>query len=187
MGCICDQFSLVEGNKAGRSRQQLKIRSVTPPHLAHPTLNHQNEHSMDPVSLTTVIVALLDTARKVIRFLNEIKDAPSDRDKFLLEAQSSCILLWQLRDRLNAQDCAVHQPWFHHFTSLVAKDSILDQYQSSLTEVAARLEKLVNKRRFQSFRLTLAWKTEKADIEEIFQKIERCKSTIAIALSNDAL
>lgn len=140
---------------------------------------------MDPVSLTTVIIPLIDTAQKVVKFLNEIKDAPSDRDKFLLEAQSSCILLWQLRDRLTAKD--TDQPWLRHFTSLVAKDSILDQYQSNLHEIAARLEKLVNKRHFQSFRLTLAWKTEKADIEDIFQKIERCKSTIAIALSNDTL
>lgn len=142
---------------------------------------------MDPVSLTASIVALLGTAQKVIGFLNGIKDAPSDRDKFLLEAQSSCILLWQLRDRLATNDTGLDQPWFRHFTSLVSKDSILDQYQSSLDEVAARLEKLVNKRHFQSFLLTIAWKTEKTNIEEIFQKIERCKSTIAIALSNDTL
>lgn len=142
---------------------------------------------MDPVSLTATVIALLDTAQKVIRFLNEIKDALSDRDKFLLEAQSSCLLLWQLRDRLTVKDAAVNQTWFRHFTSLVAKDSTLDQYQSCLNEVAAKLEKLVNKRRSQSLLLTVGWKTEKTEIEGIFQRMERCKSTIAIALSNDTL
>lgn len=142
---------------------------------------------MDPVSLTVNIITLIDTVQKVIKFLNEIKDAPSDRDKFLLEAQSSCIFLLQLRDRLTAKDTTIDKPWFRHFASLVAKEGILDQYQSSLEEAAARLEKIVNKRQSHSFRLTLAWKSEKSDIERIFQRIERCKSTIAIALSNDTL
>ncbi|KAL1872066.1 hypothetical protein Daus18300_004435 [Diaporthe australafricana] len=138
---------------------------------------------MDAFGLVVNVIATIETVYKIINFFEEIKSSGVDCHEYLSEARSSCILLLQLRERLqgNAVDGHKVQPWSRHLQSLEREDGVLQHYKSDMEQLSNILVAIRSKR----FRRIFAWHREKGKIEGIFKKIERHKSSIQIALSHD--
>jgi hypothetical protein len=55
---------------------------------------------MDPLSVTASIIAILQLTGTVIGYLNEVKDAPKECQRCMIEASNNQSLLMNLRYRL---------------------------------------------------------------------------------------
>ncbi|KAH7024432.1 uncharacterized protein B0I36DRAFT_366377 [Microdochium trichocladiopsis] len=145
---------------------------------------------MDPLSLTVNIITLLDTGQKIINLLRDIKDAPAEISKFLLEAQSSCIVLWRLKDyisRFESDSSSAGQAPLDAFNSLLQSDNVLGQYQTTLEGIHEKLEECSTTKNFQKLRQLATWKTDKADLEKGFQRLDRLRGTIELFMASETL
>lgn len=131
------------------------------------------------------IIATIETTYKVIKFFEEVKSSGLECSKYMSEASSSYIILQQVRDRLksNVADGHTVQPWSRHLQALAGEDGVLKHYKSDMEEVANILLEVKNYR----FRRVFVWHREKQKIEDIFNKVERHKSAIQLALTHDQL
>lgn len=60
---------------------------------------------MDPLSVTTSIIAVLQLSTKVLGYLHDRKDASQDRTQCALELLNLCSLLYKLQDhRVSAKE-----------------------------------------------------------------------------------
>jgi hypothetical protein len=137
---------------------------------------------MDPVSLTASIIAILQLTATVLEYLNHVKNASTDRALIAIEASNVYSLLTTLRYRLEGANPTA--PWFVGLQMLAAKNGALDQYEVALEKLASKF-KTVNG--LKNLGAALIWRFDKAEITEILARIERLKSSVNLALSNDHL
>lgn len=137
---------------------------------------------MDPLSVTASIIAILDFSAKVLSYMNNVKNAPKDREQLAIEASNLNNILTKLRYRL--EEGSSNQPWYTTVRTLAVTNGPLDQYKrmlesllSGMTE-GGRLKKAGN---------ALVWKFKKEEIAGIIGRIERLKTLVQIALHMDEL
>jgi hypothetical protein len=137
---------------------------------------------MDPLSVTASIVAILQLTTEVIKYLNDVKDAPKDRARLAIEASNLSNLLVSLRYRL--EEGRSNEAWYKEVNSLGVQDGPLDQYKHALEKLQLKvlggtgLAKIGN---------ALVWKFGKEEVGCILSRIERLKSLVQIALQMDHL
>ena len=137
---------------------------------------------MDPLSITASIAAVLQITGTIISYLSDVLDAPHDRMKLASELSGLVSLLQVLRIRI--QQAKPEDPWFTTLLELMAKNHPLDQLESDLVLLTAKIEpptgiKIIGKR--------LTWKFDKVEVTNILSKIERIKTLVTLALTNDLL
>ncbi|KAI9764108.1 MAG: hypothetical protein M1840_008668 [Geoglossum simile] len=96
---------------------------------------------MDPVTvagLAAGIVQLIDATMKVMKYLNDVKDAPKDRAKLAREATSLLVLLTELRYMV--EEAKSTDPWFAGIRSLGVKMGPLEQFKEEMEDLAKKLE-----------------------------------------------
>ncbi|KAH7021351.1 uncharacterized protein B0I36DRAFT_388081 [Microdochium trichocladiopsis] len=145
---------------------------------------------MDPLSLSVNIITLIDTGQKIITFLQELKDAPAARQDFLLDGQSSYLVLWRLKDQLGRlQDAASENDlvWLTNFSCAVQSDSVLGQLKACLEEIQAKLSPRDQGKHFQKLQQAAKWKFTKADLESSFQRLGRITGMIELCISSESL
>jgi len=135
---------------------------------------------MDPLSITVSVVALLELTRKVITYVKQTKDAPTDRTRVLQEASSLTGLLSTLKDFV--EDCDSQDPWLRATSSLTAPDGPFQQYKLLLETVVARVVPSHGSRRLGQ---VLSWMLNKEEVAHLLSQIGRVKSLIHIALQID--
>lgn len=128
---------------------------------------------MDPLGS---VVAVLDLTVTLMKYVNDVRDAPKERAQLAREASNVYALLTSLRFRV--EEAQSDDPWFKQIKMLAAENGALSQFK-------AILERLVKKLDSSSKFKDLLWKFNKPDIEEALAKIERLKSLINLALAND--
>ncbi|MCJ1282267.1 hypothetical protein MMC26_001590 [Xylographa opegraphella] len=136
---------------------------------------------MDPLSLTTSIVAVLQLTATVVSYLNDVKGASKERAQVAVEASMVYSLLTSLKYRV--EDAHPTEAWYIAIRTLGEKNGALDQYQAALKLLAAKLDT----RNGTKVGRALLWKFDKVEIAGILSKIERIKSLINVALTNDLL
>ena len=138
---------------------------------------------MDPITIAGLggtVAQLIDTTSKVIRYINDVKNAPKERGKLAREVSNLLPLFTDLRYRIDESNST--DPWFHGLQSLGGKGSPLEAFQSTLEEIATKLEPKSNVRKVaQAF----SWPLEKKEVEGLLARIERLKSLIGLALQKD--
>lgn len=135
---------------------------------------------MDPVTaigLAASIIQLIDVTAKAVKYLNDVKDAPKDRQRLALEVTSLLALLTNLRYQM--EEAEATDTWFRCLRSLGEKYGLLDQFSGAME---ALVKKLKPEGGMQRYSRALSWTLEKKEIMDILNKIERLKSTITIAL-----
>ena len=138
---------------------------------------------MDPVtivSLTATVVQLIDATSKVIRYINDVKNAPKERGKLAREVTSLLPLFTDLRYRIDESNAT--DPWFHGLRSLDGKGSPLEDFQNAMEEITTKLRPKKNVRKLAQI---FAWTLEKKDVEGLLARIERLKSLVGLALQKD--
>jgi hypothetical protein len=163
---------------AGKARHGQ--RSTVQIHQAAPLLRPNSLATMaDPLSIAASIIAVLQLTASVIDYLQSVHDARKDRIDFLFEVSGLYQLLLALQNRVdkaNAKDL-----WLSQVRHLGAKDGPLDQFKSSLEHLVSKLCPR------EGFGRALIWKFNKGEIEGVISKIERIKTLVSLALTDDHL
>ena len=134
---------------------------------------------MDPVTavgLAASIVQLIDATTKVIKYLNDVKDAPKDRWTLAREATSLLALLTNLRYGLEEPKST--NPLFN-VRSLGVEGGAFDQFKEAMEELARKLKPEAGIKKFGK---ALIWTLDKNEISNILSKIERLKTLVSLAL-----
>jgi hypothetical protein len=137
---------------------------------------------MDGLSVAASIIAVLQLNSQVITYLNDVKDAPKECGKCLVEISNSNTLLLKLNLLLN--ESSSNKSWYDQVQALVVKDGPLEQYKLSLQHLLAKVSPANKMRRLAN---TLIWTFVKEDVADILARMERLKSLVSIALEMDHL
>jgi hypothetical protein len=136
----------------------------------------------DPLSVSVSIIAILQLTGTIIDYLKDVHDAPQDRINFLVEISGLDGLLDALQKRV--QEAKSGDPWLTELQALGVQNGPLDQLDSDLKRLTSKLEPLDG---LKEVRRRLTWKFSKTEIKDILSKIERIKTLVTFALTNNIL
>ena len=138
---------------------------------------------MDPVSaigLVASIVQLISATSKVIKYVDEIKDAPKERASLASEAANLMPLLMALKQRVGTSSST--DPWFSSVKLLGLPGGPLTELQLSMEQLGGKL-----KSRKKKLSGHLLWPSDRKECITLLAKIERVKSLIGLAMQDDHL
>lgn len=138
---------------------------------------------MDPVTITGLVAnvsQLFEYAGKIIKYLNNVKDAQAERDQLTRE----CVkLLGQLNDlKSRAETTDSNDPWFKGVRNLVGEDGSLEQFKESLEKIAKTLKPARGAKKYGKM---LSWPFSKEGTQDALSHIHRLQTLIAAALAQD--
>lgn len=134
---------------------------------------------MDPLSISSGIVALLQLTSTVIQYLSDVRGASEGRREVLDEVRcvSGLLLaLKELSDRAKWTDS-----WYTTIEALKVPKGPLEQFRGSIEHLKSKIGSTTSTK----IPKALVWPFQKAEIKEILQKIERQKALFVLALTND--
>jgi hypothetical protein len=134
----------------------------------------------DPLSVSASIVAVLQLTGTVVQYLNDVKEAPKDRQRILSELSVASGILYLLRDL--AERPQYGHAWSVTIRSLNVPNGPLDQFKLALELLTSKLASVNG---LNKMRKALAWPFQKAEIQSVISMIERQKSIFNLALQND--
>ena len=130
----------------------------------------------DPLSIIGGIAAIVQISTAVVSLIKSAKDASGDRQKVLAEINATTALCQTLSDYVEISGI---ESWADTFKTLNQTDNgPLSQFKQCL----GYLHKKLNAKG-----ATLKWPFNKQNVQEILATIERQKSLISLALTNDNL
>lgn len=137
---------------------------------------------MDGLSGAASIIAVLQLTAEVIKYLNDVKDAPKECQQCMTEASNLQSLLITLLYHLNQGKSG--DPWYTAVRALNVENGPLDQYKQALKQLRSKAEIQDG---VQKVKRRLLWKFCKADIAGILARIERLNTLVSMALESDHL
>jgi hypothetical protein len=137
---------------------------------------------MDGLSVAASIIAVIQIAGQVTKYVLDIKDAPKECERCAIELSTSNTLLLQLKVRL--AESSSQEEWYTEVQALGVKDGPLDQYKQALDDL---LKKVKDPNKIQKLTKILLWFWVKEEVTRLFDKTERLKSLVSIALEMDHL
>ena len=137
---------------------------------------------MDGLSAAASIIAVLQLGDVVIRYLNDVKNAPKECQQCATEASNLRTLLISLLYHLNQRK--VDDPWYAEVQRLNTENGPLTQYKQALDQLRSKVE---NQDGGHNVKMRLLWKFSKEEVASILLRMERLKSFINIALEMDHL
>ena len=135
---------------------------------------------MDPLSLSASIVAVLQITGKLLSYLNDVRNTTKDQAQLAVEASNVYGLLASLRFRV--EQSKAHDPWLSAVHNLGTENGPLDQAKEALERLVSKAEPCEG---IQRLGKQLKWKFEKSEMRDILNKIERIKTLVNIALTDD--
>jgi len=118
----------------------------------------------------------------LIGYINDVKNATSDQKKVAIEASNLSNLLINLRFRVD--EARPDDPWLNQVKLLGTENGPLDQFKHILEKIVGQIPSSKMRDRVKT---ALTWKFTKSEIEDALQRMERLKSLIHCALTNDLL
>ncbi|KFZ19348.1 hypothetical protein V502_03701, partial [Pseudogymnoascus sp. VKM F-4520 (FW-2644)] len=138
--------------------------------------------TIDPLSVTASIIAIVQLTSVIIGCLNDVKDASKDRARCAIEVSNVSSLLVALIYRLD--EASSNDGWYTEVQSLAAANGPIDQYRSALEQLQSKLTSNASSG-LKKIGGALTWKYSKEEVTNILTRIERLKSLTQIALEVD--
>ena len=137
---------------------------------------------MDPLSASASVIAVLQLATTVIKYLNEVKGATSERRSLRSEICSISSILFVIQDQAEkeAEDDTLHQM----FISLRSSNGPLEQFKSTLERLKSKLKPIKGSHAVVD---SIVWPFKKDEIKDLLQAIERQKTLFTLARQNDLM
>jgi hypothetical protein len=137
---------------------------------------------MDPLSLTASIITILQLTSTFTNYVNNARNTTKEQAQLAVEASSLYTLLTKLRFRV--EGARSDDPWFDYVRLLGAENGPLDQFKDVLETMVNKLPSSTKRDQIKS---VLLWKFTKKEVENALARMERLKSLINCALTNDLL
>ena len=137
---------------------------------------------MDPLSVTASIIAVLQLTGTLIGYLNDVRNASSEQRNVAIEASNLYGLLTSLRYRIEAVQ-SVDDPWLQQVKMLGLENGPLDQLKDTLETLVGKVG--LSSRKRDQIKSALTWQWTKSEADQALQRMERLKSLINCALTND--
>jgi hypothetical protein len=137
---------------------------------------------MDPLSLTGSIIAILQLTSTFTNYINNARNATKEQAQLAVEASNLYTSLTKLRFRV--EGARSDDPWFDQVRLLGAENGPLDQFKDVLETM---VNELPSSRKRDQIKSVLLWKFTKKEVENALARMERLKSLISCALTNDLL
>lgn len=151
--------------------------------LDHTPIHYSN--MADPLSIVGGVASILQISRLVVSLIKAAQGAPNDRQRLLGEINATTALCQTIRDyaEIDPESC------IETLRALNQSDIYpLDQFRESLEYLHRKLaseSKTDNK--LQAWAQNLNWRFTKSELSELIASVERQKSLLSIALTNDNL
>jgi hypothetical protein len=136
----------------------------------------------DPLSITASIIAVLQLSGSVVNMFATAYQASEDRNRIMTEITSVIGILFHLKDLAERAPHGGH--WPQVMKSLAVPQGPIAQFQSTLEELASRLQPQVGRRMLGKY---IKWPFQKEQVKDILAILERQKSTFLVALAFDQM
>lgn len=134
----------------------------------------------DPLSITAGIIAVLQLTTTAVQYLNDVKDAPAERHRILIEVSTLSGFLLTLKAL--AESMQTNDLQASALRSLNVPDGPLEQIKSALERLLSTIKPA---RGLQRVSTSLTWTLKKTDVNNILASIERQKVLFLLAMQND--
>ena len=132
--------------------------------------------------MTASIIAILQLTTSLTAYITAIMKATTEQKRLAVEASNLYSLLTSLRFRVEA--ARPDDPWFSQVKMLGAQNGPLEQLKDILEKMVEQISSSGKRHQIKS---AVLWKFTKTDMENALTRIERLKSLITCALTNDLL
>ncbi|KAI0479411.1 hypothetical protein GGR56DRAFT_376865 [Xylariaceae sp. FL0804] len=134
---------------------------------------------MDP---TASIIAIVDKAWVIVKYLRGVKQGSQERRILALEVSGVHAVTANLQAHLSREGWDSDTPWTRSIRPLLSKDGVLDQLRSTLVQIADKLAVNPGARLARTAQ-ALKWPFEKKEVQDLVDRIQRLKSDINQALT----
>lgn len=135
---------------------------------------------MDPISMTASLITLLQLTQTLTSYVNDVRNATQEQKKVAVEASNLYSLLTNLRFRV--EEARSGDPWFNQVKLLGVENGPLDQFKERLEKM---LGSTTSTRKRDQVKSMLTWNFTKSEVNHALQQMERLKTLITCALTND--
>lgn len=132
--------------------------------------------------MTASIIAILQLTTTLTGYINDARNATREQAMVAVEASTLYSLLTRLRFRVEAAQS--DDPWFNQVRMLGTQDGPLDQFKDVLERMVGQISP---SRKRDKIKSVLTWKFTKSEVENALKRMERLKSLINCALTEDLL
>lgn len=140
---------------------------------------------MDPLSLAASITALAGATFQVVAFLNTIIDGGKDRLMLFTEVNSLWMVLKLLEGNFDPTNVHHDEAWLQGVLSLAQPGGVFHQISDALQKLNSKLKPQTGRHKALQ---TLRWPfTDKRDVDENIQHIERLKQSVSLVLNHASL
>ena len=134
----------------------------------------------DPLGTTTSLIAIIQLSSDVVKYINGVGGATRERKRLRDGVRACEFILQQLKD--NADDTEEGKVWSETIKTLEDTDAPLGRLWVALNVVKAKLEP---KTGLEKALTSLKWPFNEKEVEKIISVIEREKTLLQLALTND--
>ncbi|CZR63705.1 uncharacterized protein PAC_13602 [Phialocephala subalpina] len=134
----------------------------------------------DPLGTTASIIAIIQLSFDVVKYINGVGGATKDRKRLRDGVRACEFILQQLKD--NADDTEEGKAWSETVKTLEDTDAPLGRLWVALNVVKAKLEPKIG---LEKALTSLKWPSNEKEVEKIISVIEREKTLLQLALTND--
>lgn len=146
---------------------------------------------MDPVSLTTSIIAIVQATSTIVRFINDVQDSRQDRINLRNELSGASFSLQMLHERIDQEQSCLgggDHSWLSSVLMLGMSMGPLEQFKDVLDQLEKVLATADEKpQTLKRIGKALSWLFQKSDVDKYLKILERQKSMFYLALQNDNL
>jgi hypothetical protein len=132
---------------------------------------------MDGLNNAASVIAVLQLAAEVIKYLKDVKDPPKECQQCETEASNLQTLLINPLYHLNQRKTG--DTWYTTVRALTIGGGALDQYKEALKLLHSRVDIQDGVKRI---RMRLLWRFNKEEVTSILARMERLKSLVSVAL-----
>ena len=138
--------------------------------------------ALDPLSMTASIITILELTSKLTGYINDVRHASKEQKKVVMEASNLYGLLTSLCFRV--EEARASEPWLNQVKLLGIKDGPLDQFKNALKKM---VEQIPSSKKTDQIKSALMWKFTKVEVENALKRMERLKTLVHYALTNDLM
>ena len=133
---------------------------------------------MDPLSVTASIINVLQLVKGIIKYANDVGNAPKEQAQLVEEITSTAGTLYMLKDALEESPHNLEDP--AHLHPLSGENGALQAFKTDLEGIFAIIS---HASRSKVKKSAMLWPFKKSQVEDMVKRVERHKSRFTLVLS----